>query len=152
MNNALAYQVNKPIILLFGIMCTEKCTARDRIIKMKLLFSVLFILAISTSISGCVSAPKPFAMDYKTDNERFHLTKYCIENISPNEKNNALFIKLKDSDSCSKQFNTFWKNSVGKKVSVLFNNNIVSKDVYTVNPINTENGFYQSFDSISTFK
>ncbi|CCW28952.1 hypothetical protein ABLA30_22285 [Xenorhabdus nematophila] len=119
---------------------------------MRLLFGVLSILAISTSISGCVSMPKPFAMNYKTDNENFHLTKYCIENMSPNEKNNAIFIKIKDSDSCSKPFNTFWKNSVGKKVSVLFNNNIVFKDVYIVNPINTENGFYQSVESPSVFK
>ncbi|MBC8947023.1 hypothetical protein [Xenorhabdus indica] len=119
---------------------------------MKLLFSVLSILAISTSISGCVPTQKPFSMDYKTDNKTFHLTKSCIENISPNEKNNTIFIKIKNNDSCSKPFNTFWKKSIGKKVSVLFNNSFILKEVYSNTPIQTENGFHQAINSISEFK
>ncbi|CAM3817968.1 hypothetical protein [Xenorhabdus thuongxuanensis] len=117
---------------------------------MKLLFSILSVLVIS--VSGCISTQKPFSMDYKTDSETFHLTKSCIEIFTPEEKNNVIFIKIKRNTNCSKSFNIFWKKSVGKKVSVLFDKKIILKDVYTNAPIKTENGFYQAVDSTLSLK
>ncbi|WP_338884082.1 hypothetical protein [Xenorhabdus sp. TH1] len=117
---------------------------------MKLLFSILSILVIS--VSGCVSTQKPFSLDYKTDSEAFHLTKSCIESFFPEEKNNAIFIKIKNNTNCSEPFNIFWKKSVGKKTSVLFNKNFILKDVYINTPIQTENGFYQAVDSNLSLK
>ncbi|MBC8954304.1 hypothetical protein [Xenorhabdus sp. PB62.4] len=117
---------------------------------MKLLFSILSVLVIS--VSGCISTQKPFSMDYKTDSETFHLTKSCIERFTPEEKNNVIFIKIKRNTNCSESFNIFWKKSVGKKVSVLFDKKFILKDVYTNAPIKTENGFYQAVDSTLSLK
>ncbi|MGJ0629913.1 hypothetical protein [Xenorhabdus bovienii] len=116
---------------------------------MKILMSILSILVIG--ISGCVSAQKPFSMDYKTDDTIFHLPQSCIENFTPKEKDNTIFIKIKNNADCSKSFNLFWEKSMGKKVSIFFNRNLILKDIHTVTPIRTENGFHQAVESKETF-
>ncbi|MEQ1963131.1 hypothetical protein ABLB69_08140 [Xenorhabdus khoisanae] len=116
---------------------------------MRLLIGILSILV--TIISGCVSTQKPFSMDYKTNDTVFHLSQSCIDHITPREKENVIFIKVKNSAKCSNAFNLFWEKSVGGKVSVFFNGEVISKDIYTVTPIHTENGFNQSVKSKTTF-
>jgi hypothetical protein len=95
---------------------------------------------------------KNLSINYLSNDENFHLTPSCINSFIPQEKNNTIFIKVKNNPDCSGKFNTFWKNNVGKKASVSFNKNFLIKNVNIYSPIKIENGFYQAVDSALLLK
>ncbi|WP_036772674.1 hypothetical protein [Photorhabdus australis] len=119
---------------------------------MKILTVILLIFVIN--ISGCVPKKHDFSIDYKANGETFHLTPPCIEEITPKKGNDyySIFIKVKNNSHCSKPFNLFIKQNVGKKISVFFNDKPILKNTTIVTPIHVENGFYQAIDSNITFE
>lgn len=112
------------------------------------LITLLFII----SITGCISKQNKPTLDYKVNNKTFHLSQSCIADFSQKEENQTVFIKVKDSVICSTPFNNFFKDNVGKTVTVLFNGDIVYGETKIVTPIKTENGFYQAVEKKSTFE
>ncbi|MGV7963925.1 hypothetical protein QPK13_23565 [Photorhabdus tasmaniensis] len=119
---------------------------------MRILTFVLLMLIIN--ISGCVPKKRPFSIDYKTNGEIFHLTPSCIEEITPKKGSDyySIFIKVRNSDHCSKPFNLLIKQNAGNKLSVFFNNKPILKNTTIVMPMHTENGFYQTIDSNGIFE
>ncbi|MFD0708456.1 hypothetical protein [Photorhabdus akhurstii] len=119
---------------------------------MKVLTVILLILVIN--VSGCVSKKHAFSIDYKANDETFHLTPLCIEEITPKKWDNyySIFIKVKNNSHCSKPFNLFIKKNVGKKLSVFFNNKPILENTNIITPMHVENGFYQAIDSNVTLE
>lgn len=111
----------------------------------------LITLLFAISVTGCTSKQNQPTLDYKVNNKIFHLPQSCIENFSQKKENQTIFIKVKGNVNCSFPFNDFFKDNVGKTVTVLFNGDVVYDGANIINPIKTENGFYQAVEKKSTF-
>ncbi|CDH20124.1 conserved hypothetical protein [Xenorhabdus bovienii str. kraussei Quebec] len=111
----------------------------------------LITLLFSILVTGCISKQNQPTLDYKVNNNIFHLAQSCIEKFSQKKENQTIFIKVKDNSDCSYSFDNFLRENIGKTVTVFFNGNLVFKNTRIMTPIITGNGFYQAVESKNMF-
>lgn len=101
-------------------------------------------LLLALFLTGCtLFAHAPAPLTYHAGQEVYILEKSCVNQVTPSEYGDGVWLKINNSHSCSARFEQFFSAHIGKKLKVSFNHKSVTNPTNIVSPIRLQQGLHQ---------
>ncbi|WP_369308302.1 hypothetical protein [Providencia rettgeri] len=108
---------------------------------------ILVLLLISLVTSGCINKKEKNKLTYTVEDAHVVLNNECIlelQQYNSQSDTQQIWLKLKETPSCSGKLNALLLNNIGKHLSVQFGGETLLSDTYISSGIRSEDGFIQS--------